>query len=68
MTATGSDPELGDHGRPLFVEELTPHRRDSDRSHGRMRKGMYILPSLFTTANMAAGFYAILETTQRHRR
>jgi len=26
-----------------------------------MRKGMYILPSLFTTANMAAGFYAILE-------
>src|SRR6202041_3780072 len=24
-------------------------------------KGMYILPSLFTTANMAAGFYAILE-------
>ncbi len=27
----------------------------------RMRKGMYILPSLFTTGNMAAGFYAILE-------
>jgi CDP-diacylglycerol---serine O-phosphatidyltransferase len=26
-----------------------------------MRKGMYILPSLFTTGNMAAGFYAILE-------
>jgi CDP-diacylglycerol--serine O-phosphatidyltransferase len=26
-----------------------------------MSKGMYILPSLFTTANMAAGFYAILE-------
>ena len=27
----------------------------------RLSKGMYILPSLFTTANMAAGFYAILE-------
>jgi CDP-diacylglycerol--serine O-phosphatidyltransferase len=33
------------------------------RSHPprRMRKGMYILPSLFTSGNMAAGFYAILE-------
>jgi CDP-diacylglycerol---serine O-phosphatidyltransferase len=27
----------------------------------RFSKGMYILPSLFTTANMALGFYAILE-------
>ena len=27
----------------------------------RVSKGMYILPSLFTTGNMAAGFYAILE-------
>jgi CDP-diacylglycerol--serine O-phosphatidyltransferase len=27
-----------------------------------MRKGIYILPSLFTTANIAAGFYAILQT------
>jgi CDP-diacylglycerol---serine O-phosphatidyltransferase len=31
------------------------------RSPRRMRKGMYILPSLFTSGNMAAGFYAILE-------
>ncbi len=44
------------------MEELTPRRRESDRSRGKMRKGMYILPSLFTTANIAAGFYAILET------
>jgi CDP-diacylglycerol---serine O-phosphatidyltransferase len=29
--------------------------------HRRLSKGMYILPSLFTTANMALGFYAILE-------
>jgi len=27
----------------------------------RQSKGMYILPSLFTTANMGLGFYAILE-------
>ncbi len=44
------------------MEELTPRRRESDRTRGRFRKGMYILPSLFTTANIAAGFYAILQT------
>ena len=44
------------------MDELTPHRRASDRPRGRLRKGMYILPSLFTTANIAAGFYAILQT------
>jgi len=27
----------------------------------RLSKGMYIIPSLFTTANMALGYYAILE-------
>lgn len=32
------------------------------KKRGRQSKGMYILPSLFTTANMAFGFYAILET------
>ena len=44
------------------MEELTPLRRESDRPRGRLRKGMYLLPSLFTTANIAAGFYAILQT------
>jgi CDP-diacylglycerol--serine O-phosphatidyltransferase len=33
----------------------------SSRPRRRLSKGMYILPSLFTTGNMAAGFYAILE-------
>jgi len=46
------------------MDELIPRRRDSDRPRGRMRKGMYILPSLFTTANIAAGFFAIIETTR----
>jgi CDP-diacylglycerol--serine O-phosphatidyltransferase len=31
------------------------------RPRRRMSKGMYILPSLFTTANMALGYYAILQ-------
>ena len=43
------------------MEELTPRRRESDRPSGRMRKGMYILPSLFKTDNIAVGFYAILQ-------
>src|SRR5690348_14563378 len=34
---------------------------DPKRPRRRFSKGMYILPSLFTTANMALGFYAILE-------
>jgi CDP-diacylglycerol---serine O-phosphatidyltransferase len=41
----------------------TPTRREQDRPSRRLRKGMYILPSLFTTANMAAGYYAILQVT-----
>jgi len=31
------------------------------RSRRRMRKGMYILPSLFTAANVLLGYYAILQ-------
>jgi CDP-diacylglycerol---serine O-phosphatidyltransferase len=38
-------------------------RRIEDRPPRRQRKGMYILPSLFTTANIAAGYYAILQAT-----
>lgn len=38
-----------------------PKRRKEDRPPRRQRKGMYILPSLFTTANLAAGYYAILQ-------
>jgi CDP-diacylglycerol---serine O-phosphatidyltransferase len=39
------------------MEALRPKRR-------RFSKGMYILPSLFTTANVALGFYAILEVVR----
>ena len=37
------------------MDQLAPKPRR------RLRKGMYILPSLFTTANMGLGYYAILE-------
>src|SRR5438270_9877985 len=43
------------------MDGQTPMRRKEDRPEGRFRKGMYILPSLFTTANIAAGYYAILQ-------
>ncbi len=41
----------------------SPRRRREDRPPRRLRKGMYILPSLFTTANIAFGYYAILQVT-----
>jgi len=43
----------------------TPQRRWEDQfpqHKRRMRKGMYILPSLFTAANIAAGYYAIAQS------
>jgi CDP-diacylglycerol---serine O-phosphatidyltransferase len=42
---------------------VIPRRRKEDRPPKRFRKGMYILPSLFTTASIAAGYYAILQVT-----
>jgi CDP-diacylglycerol---serine O-phosphatidyltransferase len=39
-------------------------RRKEDRASRKLRKGMYILPSLFTTANMYLGFYALQQITQ----
>ena len=39
-------------------------RRASDRGARRMRKGMYLLPSMFTAGNMFLGFWAILQAMQ----
>lgn len=44
-------------------EQFVPKRRKEDRDPRRLRKGMYILPSIFTTLNIAAGYYAILQVT-----
>src|SRR5499433_400938 len=43
------------------LEPQVPRRRKEDQRPRKQRKGMYILPSLFTTANIAAGYYAILQ-------
>src|SRR5205085_9586969 len=48
----------------MDADELAiPKRRKEDRPSRRLRRGMYILPSLFTTANIAFGYYAILQVT-----
>ena len=38
-----------------------PRRRKEDLRPRRMRRGMYIIPSLFTAANVLLGYYAILQ-------
>ncbi len=47
----------------MEMDEVVTHpfRRKDDIPQRSLRKGMYILPSVFTTANIAAGFYAILQ-------
>lgn len=45
---------------PIGVEEA-PRRRL--RNH-RLRRGIYILPSVFTVANMLCGYYAVLATLE----
>jgi CDP-diacylglycerol---serine O-phosphatidyltransferase len=49
---TGEQLELRDHDG----EEFRPRRRPS--------RGMYVLPSLFTAGNIAAGYYAITQSIQ----
>ncbi len=45
------------------MNPTTPMRRDSDFQHSRrLRKGIYILPSLATTFNIAFGYYALYQT------
>src|SRR5207302_1080239 len=48
------------------MAEQYPLRRadDSPGRRRRMRTGMYLLPSLFTSFNVAAGFYVLLQALQ----
>lgn len=43
------------------MKERTPSRRDSIR-----KKGIYVLPNLFTTASLFCGFYAIIASVKEH--
>jgi CDP-diacylglycerol--serine O-phosphatidyltransferase len=45
---------------PEVPQTSTERKRQPPR---RLSRGMYILPSLFTTANIAFGYYAILQIT-----
>jgi CDP-diacylglycerol---serine O-phosphatidyltransferase len=38
--------------------------RDTPKRRGRLRRGMYIVPSLFTAGNIAAGYFAIMQSLQ----
>jgi CDP-diacylglycerol---serine O-phosphatidyltransferase len=49
---------MGSAGQQRRQDDVPDQRRD----HRRFRKGMYILPSLFTSLNIAAGYYAISQT------
>jgi CDP-diacylglycerol--serine O-phosphatidyltransferase len=48
------------------LEPLTPMRRKDDNPNRarRVRKGLYILPSLFTAVNIAAGYFAVFQAIQ----
>ena len=39
-------------------------RKDDAERRRRLRRGMYLLPSLFTTINIAAGYYSISQAIQ----
>ena len=38
--------------------------RPERKRRGRLRRGMYIVPSLFTAGNIAAGYFAIMQSLQ----
>src|SRR6202011_2788359 len=44
-----------------MMDSDNPKASPNPQRPRRQSKGMYILPSLFTTGNMAAGYYAILQ-------
>jgi CDP-diacylglycerol--serine O-phosphatidyltransferase len=46
------------------MPEFGQLRRIDDPNRRRLRRGMYVLPSLFTSANIAFGFFAILQVIQ----
>jgi CDP-diacylglycerol--serine O-phosphatidyltransferase len=46
--------------RPPRLRMLRPLRRQTDRQARRLRRGAYLLPSLFTMANMFCGYACIV--------
>src|SRR5947207_11022974 len=46
--------------RPPRIRVFTPMRRATDRQARRFRRGVYLLPSMFTLANMFSGYACIV--------
>ena len=46
--------------RPSRVRMLTPLRRRTDSGARKVRRGVYLLPSMFTMANMFCGYACIV--------
>jgi CDP-diacylglycerol--serine O-phosphatidyltransferase len=46
------------------MNEYPPGRDDRPAAQRRVRRGLYLLPSMFTAGNMAAGYYAISQAIQ----
>ena len=44
----------------MNMQHATPESKA--RAQARLRRGMYLLPSLFTVGNIAAGYFSISET------
>jgi hypothetical protein len=49
-----------DEGSTSRIRAFTPARRVTDRPARRFRRGVYLLPSMFTLANMFSGYACIV--------
>src|SRR5436190_19432307 len=49
-----------DHGPLPRIRVFTPARRATDKTPRRFRRGVYLLPSMFTLANMFSGYACIV--------
>jgi len=47
-------------GSPSRIRAFTPARRQQDKAARRFRRGVYLLPSMFTLANMFCGYACIV--------
>jgi len=52
--------EGSDDRPPSRIRAFTPTRRATDKSTRRFRRGVYLLPSMFTLANMFSGYACIV--------
>ncbi|MDM8545438.1 CDP-diacylglycerol--serine O-phosphatidyltransferase [Candidatus Venteria ishoeyi] len=48
-----------------MTEETEEHEEESESEHSPKRRGIYLLPNLFTTAALFSGFYAIVGAMQQ---